>query len=617
MLVVIVGGGKTMKRVALILFFLALLSILYPSNCDAALKLFVGENEVALKHPLVMINGNFMIPADVFEAYFDAQVNIDASSGNIELVFPGQTILMQLGVESALVDGRQYKLDVPPQLVEGEYVVPVRFVANRLGLSLVFDQDIMGLRLETPGEKKSPVRSFTSSLIREPNEAIGQEQGEEPDAEEAPREPIVLHHPDEEQDLQEIIFMGGPRSRVFLNLQSYTGYQTYLLQEPDRLVIDLFGVGGDALPMVETQDHPVVRSIRSSRFDEDTMRIVFDLNGSTGYRVHPWPEGGLEVEFNFQLTALELQEAEDQLELRFWASAAPIIEAVHLEDPLRLVLDLQDTTLMIPSFDKPMGQGRVVRLRASQHTPSVTRIVLQVTEPVSPLPVEQLEDGVFALPLFLGTVREANDYLASRHGGPTSLPEEEDVLPSGDLSGLTIAVDPGHGGSDPGAIGYHGTFEKDVNLAIGLYLGELLSQAGARVVYTRENDTYVSIFERPAIANQASADLYISVHANAHVNRGTVRGTETLYRAKDPASESLARAVQEELVKAITLVNRRIWGREDLAVFNQTKMPAIMVEVGFIDNADEELLLRAAGFQKVAAQGIYNGIRRFYLENKR
>ncbi len=606
-----------MKRVALILFFLALLSILYPSNCDAALKLFVGENEVALKHPLVMINGNFMIPADVFEAYFDAQVNIDASSGNIELVFPGQTILMQLGVESALVDGRQYKLDVPPQLVEGEYVVPVRFVANRLGLSLVFDQDIMGLRLETPGEKKSPVRSFTSSLIREPNEAIGQEQGEEPDAEEAPREPIVLHHPDEEQDLQEIIFMGGPRSRVFLNLQSYTGYQTYLLQEPDRLVIDLFGVGGDALPMVETQDHPVVRSIRSSRFDEDTMRIVFDLNGSTGYRVHPWPEGGLEVEFNFQLTALELQEAEDQLELRFWASAAPIIEAVHLEDPLRLVLDLQDTTLMIPSFDKPMGQGRVVRLRASQHTPSVTRIVLQVTEPVSPLPVEQLEDGVFALPLFLGTVREANDYLASLQGGPTSLPEEEEVLPSGDLSGLTIAVDPGHGGSDPGAIGYHGTFEKDVNLAIGLYLGELLSQAGARVVYTRENDTYVSIFERPAIANQASADLYISVHANAHVNRGTVRGTETLYRAKDPASESLARAVQDELVKAITLVNRRIWGREDLAVFNQTKMPAIMVEVGFIDNADEELLLRAAGFQKVAAQGIYNGIRRFYLENKR
>ena len=76
----------------------------------------------------------------------------------------------------------------------------------------------------------------------------------------------------------------------------------------------------------------------------------------------------------------------------------------------------------------------------------------------------------------------------------------------------------------------------------------------------------------------------------------------------------MARAVQEELVQAITLVNRRIWGRDDLAVFNQTRMPAIMVEVGFLDHPDEEILLLAPGFQRVAAQGIYNGIRRFYLE---
>jgi N-acetylmuramoyl-L-alanine amidase len=75
--------------------------------------------------------------------------------------------------------------------------------------------------------------------------------------------------------------------------------------------------------------------------------------------------------------------------------------------------------------------------------------------------------------------------------------------------------------------------------------------------------------------------------------------------------------VQDEVVAAVTLANRRIWGRDDLAVFNNSKIPAIMVEVGFLDHPDEELLLRAPGFQKVAAQGIFNGIRRFYLENKR
>lgn len=149
------------------------------------------------------------------------------------------------------------------------------------------------------------------------------------------------------------------------------------------------------------------------------------------------------------------------------------------------------------------------------------------------------------------------------------------------MSGLTIAVDPGHGGSDPGAIGYQGTFEKDVNLAIGLYLGELLHEAGAKVIFTRDSDIYVSIFERPEIALEARADLFVSIHANSHIQRGTARGTETLYRAKDPVSELFARAVQDELVKAITLIDRRIWGREDLAVFNGSDIPAVLVEVGF------------------------------------
>lgn len=597
-----------MKRVALILFFIFLITMICPSQSNAALRLFVGPDEVELKHSLVMINGNFMIPVSVFADHLGAEVNI--AEPDIELVFSDQTILMQLENESAQVEGKSYKLEVAPQLMDGEIVVPIRFIANRLGLSLVFDQDIMGLRLEPPRESRLMERSFTSSLIREPLSL----RTAEPEPDESDQtEPIVIHHPEEEQDLKDIIFMGGPRSRVFLDLNSYTGYQAYLLTEPDRLVIDLYGVGGDALPAVEVKGDPVVSSIRSSRFDEQTMRIVCDLKGSNGYRVNPWPEGGLEIEFNFQLTSIELREDGAEFCLYFQASAAPVVEAVYLENPLRLVLDLQETTLMISSFDRPVNQGRVERFRVSQHTPAVTRVVLQVTEPVAPLLLEQIGEGEFILPLFLGTASEAHAYLAGLQGqADTDL--AEDTVVDGELAGLTVVVDPGHGGSDPGTIGHQGTFEKDVNLAIGMYLGELLEQAGARVVYTRDSDVYVSIFERPAIATEAKADMFVSIHANSHIKRGTARGTETLYRANDPASELLARAVQEELVQAITLVNRRIWGRDDLAVFNQTRMPAIMVEVGFLDHPDEEILLLAPGFQRVAAQGIYNGIRRFYLE---
>ena len=591
-----------MKRAVLILLFLISLMSLCPNYSEASLKLFVGNEEVGLKNPLVMINGTYMIPLWVFEEHLDAEINV--KNDEIQITLGDQTILMQLDVESAQVNGQSIKLEVAPQLIQGEIVVPLRFMADQRNLQLSFVQEINGFRLTEQAPR------FRGGIIS----GLGLDALFEP--EESPGTPMVIYEPQEIQDLKEIIFMGGPRASVFLDLQSYTGYQTHLLQEPARLVIDLYGVSGDALPVVEV-DHPVLSAIRSSRFDDQIMRIVCDLKAPTGYRVNAWPDGGLEVEFNYQLSSLWVEEENDRLQIRFLSSAAPQIESTYLENPLRLVLDFQDTTLMTRSFDVPVDVERIVRLRVGQHLPAITRVVLELEAAVAPLPLEERDDGSYVLPLFAGTAREAQVYLASLNESPE--PTLAELLPirEGVLSGLTVVVDPGHGGSDPGAIGYQGTFEKDVNLAIGLYLGEFLHEAGAKVVYTRDKDEYVSIFRRPEIAREARADLFISIHSNSHIERGRARGTETLYRAKDPVSERLARIVQDEVVKAITLVDRRIWGRDDLAVFNGSDIPAIMVEVGFLDHPDEEVLLRAPGFQKVAAQGIYNGIERFYLEIKK
>lgn len=597
-----------MKRVALTLFFLILLIFCYPSHSQASLKFFVGQDEVALKQPLVMINGNFMIPLWVFADYLGAKTNYSPALGDIVLEFSDQTILMQIGAESAQVDGQTYKLEVAPQVQGGEVLVPVRFIANRLRFTLVFVEELMGLRLDGPS--LNDLRVSTNLPNVNVQETI---EKEKPDA----KGEIPIHQPGLAQDLREILFMGGPRARVFLDLQSYTGYQTLLLTNPDRLVLDLYGVDGDSLPAVIVED-PVLKSIRSSRFDDQTMRIVFDLKGSTGYRVSPWPEGGLEIEFNYLLTSLSLEERDGTSHLYFECSGVPSMEVIYLETPQRLVIDFQDTTWMPSAFDFSVDHDRISRYRVSQHLPSVTRVVLELKQPVSLLPVEDLAAGQFALPLFAGTAREAQNYLASLHITPTTPPElPERPISDGVLSGLIIAVDPGHGGSDPGALGFHGTFEKDVVLAIARYLGEYLTEAGAQVVYTRDTDTYVSIFERPAIAKEAGAHLFVSIHVNSTIQRGVARGTETLYRANDPVSQLFARIVQDEVVKAITLVDRRIWGRDDLAVFNGSKIPAILVEVGFLDHPDEEVLLRAPGFQKVAAQGIYNGIERFYLESKK
>lgn len=134
-----------MKRAALIVIFLVFSMLICTSASEAFLKLFVGDEEVNLQHPLVMINGNYMIPLWVFEEHLGAEVQVNGDS--IRLQFSDQTILMELNSENAQVDGRNHKLEVAPQLMHGEIIVPLRFMADQRHLSLTFVQELNGFRL--------------------------------------------------------------------------------------------------------------------------------------------------------------------------------------------------------------------------------------------------------------------------------------------------------------------------------------------------------------------------------------------------------------------------------------------------------------------------------------
>lgn len=198
---------------------------------------------------------------------------------------------------------------------------------------------------------------------------------------------------------------------------------------------------------------------------------------------------------------------------------------------------------------------------------------------------------------------------------------EGSVQPAFLLAGVTIVIDPGHGGPDTGAIGPAGTREKNNTLAIGLKLAGLLRSAGAQVIMTRSTDvtpaegTYSELSDlqaRVKIANDQNADLYISLHNDAFSNPD-VGGISTFYSSSSPVatqSQALATSIQSELVKAISLNSR---GVKDAAfyVIKNTKMPAVLVEVGFISNPTEEQLLLTSDFQSKAALGVYQGILRF------
>jgi N-acetylmuramoyl-L-alanine amidase len=175
----------------------------------------------------------------------------------------------------------------------------------------------------------------------------------------------------------------------------------------------------------------------------------------------------------------------------------------------------------------------------------------------------------------------------------------------GALAGKVIVIDPGHGGPDPGAVGISGrTLEKYNVVWIARDLKALLEKEGAKVIMTRDGDNYLTLDARVRLANQRGADIFVSIHNDANLNR-QIRGTTTYYYTA--GSKPLAAAVQRELVRAL--------GSNDIGVrqapfyvIRKTWMPSVLVEVGFVTNPAEEKLLVDPSYRLRAARGIYNGI---------
>lgn len=165
-----------------------------------------------------------------------------------------------------------------------------------------------------------------------------------------------------------------------------------------------------------------------------------------------------------------------------------------------------------------------------------------------------------------------------------------------------VYLDPGHGGSDPGTSG-NGVIEKELVLKIALEAKRQLENAGVRVIMSRESDVYVSLKERSQGANAANPDIFISVHANSSLSPSAY-GIESFYM-KD-IDYKLAQDVQRRLMEYISTADRGV-KYEDFHVIRETKMPATLVEVGFVSNPNEANKLKQPYTQNALAEAITNG----------
>ncbi len=322
-----------------------------------------------------------------------------------------------------------------------------------------------------------------------------------------------------------------------------------------------------------------------------------------------------------------------------------------LKKPRRLYIDLKSSALD-PNFVGaiPIGDGLLRKVRAGQYKPKVVRVVLDI---------ESIEDHkIFSLSDPFRIVIDVTGESRNQLPGPGKTTGSDLTLAQQlGLGVKKVVIDPGHGGKDPGAVGPGGIREKDVVLAISRKLQKKLrEQLKLEAILTRSSDKFLPLEERTALANTKKADLFVSIHTNAHNSR-RIYGISTyilnvatdaeaarvaafenavstkrisdlekilndlMLNSKINESSRLADAVQRGLIK---LLPKKYSGIKNLGVKQApfyvligAQMPSIMVETSFITNKREAKRLANPAYQDVLAEGILAGIRAYIRQIER
>ena len=371
---------------------------------------------------------------------------------------------------------------------------------------------------------------------------------------------------------------------------------------------------------------------------QEYTRVVFEAPDSVAHRVFTLTDPHRVV---LELDGVKLTPELAQLPTRV-QPADPYIAAIRFgtrpPDTLRIVFDLKSETRIQVFALKPVAEFGF-------------RVVLDLY-PLIPL------DPLMAL---LAERPEPPDLVTKP--GPTAqervpLAKTETRTP-GRRRMITVALDPGHGGEDPGAIGRRGTHEKDVTLAIGRKLKRLIdAEPGMRAMLTRDDDYYVPLAARVQKARRVEADLFVSIHADAF-REARARGSSVFALSESGATSSAARWLAQsenaadliggvnldskdpalartlldlsqtaqindslkvgrhmlDSIGAINSLHKGAVEQAGFAVLKAPDIPSILVETAFISNPEEEKRLKDSAYQEKMAGAILGGIKRYLAQN--
>jgi N-acetylmuramoyl-L-alanine amidase len=514
--------------------------------------LVVAGRPHTLEAPFIVEGDDVLAPLTPALRYLGVQSTADGNKLTLETATQ-QSIALTLNSPNATINGKRTKLPVAPRQVDGLVYLPLRALARWMNAEAQYDADARVLALH-------PLVSITYEA--------------------------------RDDGLAVLVRSSAP-------LQYTSGRAA----DPPRYFIDFKHA---ALGLLE-QEIPVgvgqVARLRLSQYSlqPSVVRLVADLNDDAGVRTTVSEQG--------RLVTITISEMQPESPL------PPLEQYMPQEQPARLI-NVQMTprsheqTELLVTADGALTVISDFDARACQ-------LVLRFPNGLNVLPAAclgtQTDKNIQRLEA-TGSVQEPGAMLVI--GLKREVGYLIDRLPSGirvllgtfSIRDMTIVLDAGHGGHDTGAIGPNGTLEKEMNLDIIRRTEKILAQLGARVLLTRGNDVFIPLDDRPGLANTRKADLFISVHCNSSPRRNSSSGTQTYYRT--PQSASFAAAMHTELVRALGLKNGGV-RTANFLVIRKSLMPAILLEIAYLNNDEEEALLRSPAFRQKAAEAIVNGIRRY------
>jgi N-acetylmuramoyl-L-alanine amidase len=440
-------------------------------------------------------------------------------------------------------------------------------------------------------------------------------------------------------------------TRIAIDLEDEIGYDAGRVPNPDRIFFDLHnaklapGLTGKEFVV----EDGLLHKIRVAQYLVGQARIVFDVGDVADYSAFLLPNPyRLIVDIHGKPSARASQTAKSSAPL---VLVPPVPKPTAIEsrsnyadDAPRNVVAVKTTPAVLPTSTNSTSKDSVVKT-IDDGTPAVIPDA-EKSRPASVKNSAAKRDSTIAKSDARKGVRGAG----TREARPTSEGDRSLIRALGLKIGR-IVVDAGHGGHDTGTIGPTGLLEKDLVLDVALRLGKLLeSRMGADVVYTRDDDTFIPLETRTAIANREQADLFVSVHANSSSDPAA-RGVETYYLNFTSSADALEVAAREnavsdqsihelqDLVKKIALKEKIDESREfageverslhaGLSVRNASmrdrgvkkapfivligaNMPSILAEISFLSNPADERRLKTPEYRQKIAESLYRGIARY------